>query len=974
MAETLDPARLPPQQFQQWLNTISAEPERPSAASALTFAPETQAAIDNASQLLNVTVPRDYVSPEGKRLGVRPGVFFNINDQAEGSTRFQMGLDSSRLNQFKYLVGKYGPDNVDINDDGRFILRNQPAEDGGVQDMFVNPPGLEGGDIAETASQAGPMVAGAVGALLGGRAVRGPGRGFLRGLSSILGMAAAQEGTGFVQDEMVRLMRGNELEVGDTAKERAKMALADAGLGLIFAGSAKAGSKLLEGALGIAQIETGNTATKVAQRALAEKTGVKMELSPGQASESKLLLRMEAMAGGQPGTAGTMDRILLTQQKAEDELRRVFLGLPRTMSDDDLKAILPQADLVGERGLQTLRKTGERLEGEAATAGREMAETGTAEAQRIAGVNLKQPPNITDVGATLRTKVTGDFTNFRSAMGARYETFLAQPEIGNRVVSGRAIAKDALDVERQMTPSATKQKQVIEYDQYGGPMERSVEQTERLDAFVESKVKGFIDELKGLGNAKVSVNDLKQIRTSIDNAIAEGVAIPGTDTARLSALRDVVEKNITQSLEGIDKRLLTEWQALKTDYKTGMERFNKVGVREMLVAEGEKGSIGNTALAGRVLGNGDQALDYYNAYKGFFGAGSAEFKALQDAARHDTLFGSLGEISGLVDGARLESRLRNVRPEIAHELFGADKQELFKIAELLKRAKGANVDAVQLDEIVRQGGLTASKLQGLVDAEEAVTRAYNNKLIAAAKRGVLDGEAIKPSEFVKRATRLDPKDANRVISELAGQPDLVQEIRQLGVEELWGRIQVGFADQKRISSALLDDALGNATQRQTWEALIGSDTVSSLGDLVKTLAKRDYQASTFTGAGRLSGGATMNQLFMRGEVGALPELAARALVGFLYSGPLKRSVTNLMTANEWPRLINGVVASTPFVEHLMTHYGTDGTQALMGYFRESIEPLQKRDLFIQHKLKDDAMDPAQLSPDEFKQWLGGAAQ
>lgn len=972
--KAFNPLTLDPGEFERFIDGISGT--QPAAATttdspaAQGLTPATLDALADASRQMG-QLRTDVVSDEGRKMGIRPDVFLDIRKGAPAGVRWQLGLDENQLNQFKLLNKIYGAGNVDLSEQGRFILRNQPTPSGGVEDVMVDPIGLEVGDVAQIGSQAIPMVAGAAAARFGLKGAERLNFGPVgKVLSAVTAMAAGQESAGAIQDTAVRWFRDDDINASEIAKHRASLAVMDVGLGLAFAGGAKVASKTIEGLLGLAQIPVGTTTTREAAKKLREQTGVKFPLTPGQESESsKVLLRLEAMAGERLGSGAALDRTIKVQRGAENELRRVFLDLPRTMSDDELKAALPQADVVGQKGLTRLGSEALRLEGDVAKARGAVELTGTFETQLKGGVSLASPLNATQVGKAARDRAVDDFGKFHDAMGVRYDQFLSRPEIQARTVPGDSLSKVVDRLEKELTPQALKQKPTGLTTVSGQPI--TTPELETLEAFVPSKVRSFIDTLKGLQGAEVAVRDLKQIRTSIDNAIKEGIAIPGTDVKQLVSLKKAVEGEIETSLGAMaDKSLLPEWKALSADYAKGMQRFDRVGIREMLVKEGERGSVGNTEIAESFVGNSPRALDNYNDLKSFFGANSPEFRGLQDAARQRILIGTLNEVTGYVDGATLRAKLRNVRPEVAEELFGANQQELHRIGEALSKAQG-KIDTEDLMRLGSSKSLTAAKIPQLVAAENERAIAYNNKLIRAAAKGLPDAETIQPSEFVRYATRMDPNDASKVMGILSDKPELVQEIRQLAVEDIWRRVQAGAVGRERVSSKLLQEALspeGKTVQERTWRIILGNDTVDALESLIKTTAGREFGATAYKTAGAIGAGMESPKLFMKGEVGAIPEIASRFIIGVLYSGPLKRSVTNLMTSNDRSRVLNAVIASTPFIESVMERFGSDGGFLIMNSLREMVEPQQERALAIEGKLPT-KFDPRTLSEEEYKRWL-----
>jgi len=885
--------------------------------------------------------------------GIRPGTDLNLEKGAPLGVRARLGLDQNQFEQFKLLVEQYGAENVDTSDDGRFLLRNQPAEGGGIEDLFVDPVGLDIGDVAEFSGELFPMISGIIAAKFGGKV----GATALRRAGSAIGaMAIGGQTVGALQDSIVRGYRPfSDVDVSDITLQRGKLALRDAAFGSLIAGAGKVATKMLEMPGLDVNLSMRNmpsrhrfeTATTRAADKLKAQTGIRFELSPAQASEHTLLARLESMVVGRVGAGSFVDRIRAVQNKAENELRRVALGMPRTITDDELMSLLPKADVTGQSVLSRLGTEALRLEGDIAKASQKIQRIGTQEAQQIARVNLATPFSTSQIGAAARKRAVGDFKAFKDRMRARYDAFLSNPAISERNIPANALASAAKKLEKELVPAVEKDvvKKSAVLDRFGNPTQTIKQQTERLESFTPAKVKSFLDELKGLQKGRVSVNDLKKIRTSIDDAVAEGVAIPGTDIHQLLVIKEAVNDSIETALAGMaDKTLLLQWKKLSEDFSAGMSRFDKIGIREMLVKQGERGSVGDAHIAESFLGKSANHLDQFNSFKAFFGNNSPEFQNMRELARKKILHGSLAERTDWIDGQLLRSKLSAdaLHPEIASELFGATKKELFRISDALSKAQG-KIGIDDLDKLAQSGTLTAKEIPALIAAEAARAEAYGNKLIKAAANGTIHAEKIKPSDFIRYLTNMDPDDSARIIGLLRDRPELLKSVSQLGVEDIWSKIRIRIDSGEQISQKLLKDVLGTETQQRTWQNIIGNDTVAALNTMVDLLASRE-KSTAFKGMGKLGGAMDLSNLFLRGEVGSLPDIAGRFLLGVLYSGPFKRAVTNLATSSDRGRFLNSVIASTPFIEAVIDQFGTDGAMPIMQVFREMIEPMQELEM------------------------------
>ncbi len=896
------------------------------ARNGLTFDSKTQTALDRASATLPKFDLGNYVSPEGQRMGIRPGHFLDIVTGAPGEVRRSLGLDSDTRNQFNALARVYGKENVSLSPEGRFIARNQlDPETGQIKDIMINPPGFDTGDLREMGAQAFPMLAGMTAAIASTAIPGGP---LARVLYAAGTSAVAQETVGAIQDAIVRKWRGDTVNATGIAKQRSLQALVDGAAAVTLAGVGKLGTKVLEAAAGFPFFtKVGSSATSEAAKTLETSQGVRYPLTPGQEAESNILLRGENILGSRPGSAGIMDTYMKRQQAAEQELRRRFHGLSPTMTDDELAALLPRSDLTGEAALRQLGVTAENLSDDVERAAQGVASTGTREVQSLAGVDLENPLSSTQSGANARLFVNTEFDTFHDTMQERYKEFLSRPEIRSRNVSGNELAAKARGVENEFVAKARK-----------GAV------TEPLETFVPPKFRAALEELKGLKGRTTSVNDLKIIRTSLDNNIKEGIAIPGTDVAQFQSLRKAVNDSISSALEGMDKlpsaykdtAPLTVWNKLNTDYASGMSRFDRMGIREMLVKEGEAGSLGNTEIAQRIMGNSATAIDRYNEYKAFFGADSPEFKALQQTAKEQVLGGSIKGGSPYINGARLASNLDNMHPLVAKELFGTSKDELYKIANVLEAAKGSKLDLKELTSAAQGKSLTAASVQNLIDAEEARTVAYNNTLIKAAAKGTLGAERIQPSTFASRVVKMDPGEASKVWSALSDRPELQKEVRALVVEDLWNDVQVGVLNNKRVSSALIEHALGDKAHQTTLGLILGEDTLNGFKQLADVTRSRDFAMGAFKGG--LAAQSDIQKLLFQSDAGEVKQLAARYLLGTLYSGPLRRSVVNVFTSQDRGKFLNALVASEPFLKGVVTRFGSDGAVPVVNALREMVEP------------------------------------
>lgn len=937
-----------------------AEPQELPAFEAPDFtAPATQAALDQSSSNLNL-----FTAPTVQQ-GARPGVALDRETGLPFLRQLALELHRRPVDKFRSLQRQYGDANVNLAPDGNFVVRNQLDPDTGRPKDFV----VERGGINKATFIAAlpEIVFGTIGARLGhagaGRLVSSK---LLQTVGSLIGMAGLGQTAGAAKDAAVRLFGGDPLEVGEIAKERAKDA------GIDFAFGAALGSTVKLTSRGISPFSNAGAAQaeeRAAVAALEQTAGETMPRTLGEMSGNKLLLRAEAQFSKQPGSSAAFEAV----QEAKDgfirRLQNRFLGLPTSTQPSGVAAALPGQEATGQKALGVLGSQALQLEGNVAKAAQAVSNVGTAEAQKIAGVSIPSRIDTTVLGAVQRRSVTRSFEAFKAKAAADYNTFLSKPEITERIVPIDDLAKEAASA-RAKLPSAKVTKEVPDVDSYGGATLTTKTVIERLDEFVAPKVRATLDRLSNLKGATTSINDLKQIRTSLDDAIAEGVSIPGTDVKQLFSIRDMVNKATRQGLEGLPngQNLLKEWDVLNASYRQGISRFDRTAIRQILVKPGESGAVMNTALVERTFGNSPGAKDVYDEYRKFWGPQSVEFRSLQLAIAEDALgAGALKPGTSTIDGKRLLANLNGMRREVAEEILGVKQDELRRIGEALGAAQG-KLDVSELAALAKSKTLTAEKLTELISAEGTRATAYKNRLVAAAAKGAIDTEKIQPAEFVRYMTKASEPEVRDVLARFQDQPELLQAIRSLAGEEFLASAGVGV----KLSPSAIQKTFGDRARQDVWRAMLGDDTYKTLQQFETALRPTEMATKQYQGMGQISASMQIMNVFGRGELPAVPGILTRTVISFIYTGPGRLLANNLITPGEAHRFVNGVIASEPFLSYLTDRFGMREAESAVDALGDAVSTAYKRNMQLRGQVPLEAgqrLNLRNMSKEEFDAYL-----
>jgi len=303
-------------------------------------------------------------------------------------------------------------------------------------------------------------------------------------------------------------------------------------------------------------------------------------------------------------------------------------------------------------------------------------------------------------------------------------------------------------------------------------------------------------------------------------------------------------------------------------------------------------------------------------------------------------------------------------PGVANEVFGAKSEQLQTIAKAMaagdsgelviskpweRRLAGVRLDPAQIQRAATAGDLTASKLMALINAEKSAGEMYRNRILKAIGAGTLSGDSIKPSEFIRYfSTQGEPREVNQVLGMLRDRPDLVENIRRKTVQDIFDRAYptAKAADNaamirgepRTLDARKLQDALGDRTQRERYQSILGADTYHLLEQISSLLAPRGAIDATFQSAGGIGAGMQLNSLFRGGVLKYADSFIHHWLTATVYTHPgLAKLVVNQAIPDfNTARVTRALISSTPVVEALYKDFGMKKAQDVMAQMNASI--------------------------------------
>lgn len=793
------------------------------------------------------------------------------------------------------------------------IVRVFDEATGTEKDVLADERRMTFRDFADLASAAPELI----GSLAGLRAGRVAGlTGKAKTALDIASTALGAQTFGAAADVLARQASDLPIRPTEIGETRLKMAGVDTALDV---GTLGAG-KVVKRGLDFARAPFGAHQTQVQRGALdavkniEAKTGIAIPLTPAEQTGSPSLSKLEAFSKQVSGGRGPL--IALEQQK-EERLRDVQEFMLGTKTSP-----LPSGEAVGKEAIQflqdkarTLERTGQRLTADTVDAANREVENILDAASLPERALLKR-----DIGTATRHKATAMREEFRKKSHDLYEEVWKLPGGRDRIFSSGPLVANAqkiLDSLPQTAPGTVSKE------------------------FVPSDVVGRLREITANPTARRSLLDLRQMRTDVSNAIAQGEAIPGVQTHYLSS----VEKMLTKEMERVtssipDGKLKAAWEAANNHYKTEVGKFHKIGIAELFRQGDVPGSVGDAQLVGRILGNSEQANDRYFTLKEFLGDKSREWKMLKRALVDDIYEASLDSVAGrTLDAGAFLKKVDGLDREIRKDLFGPAERSLRSSLNVLGVAEG-KINIADVEKLIDRKTPSFGLLQTAMAAEAKKDKEYKKSIMKLVTTGgELNEATVKPAEFVDRFMGLASKsEVEDALSMMASDPALVEKIRRKAIEKV-------FLDARRSPSAIdiakgLDqdptqmvsgksifDAIGKTPdQRNKLRALLGDEQFNLLVDYARVTAAGAERDRIGGLAGSLTQGGIINSLIQKGlKATTLEALAKYRIVAYAISNPAMRRLTaQTYSASDWPNLATSVIVSTPFLEELASDSSSSG--------------------------------------------------
>lgn len=863
----------------------------PPAPIATNIIPLTTAAVTerNAPPVIGDTRRRQ------QALGEQPGVPFH-EEGLPTWTDLMAKTRSTEDEKLRYLAAKFGAENVRLNSFKEPVVRIVNPDTGKPEDYPMNPHQLTLNSLTGLAKTA-PEIAGALlgealaPEIVGHKIITT----LLKAATAATGMEAggAAGQIGAETGSAIANQSTSNLDVSKPIAEHLANVpwdfIANLGLVGLVKGAQAAKGIGFPKALGGSGINIPNpvagtplvaparpefTAEGVAAaQRLQALTGINPELRPSETTGIPVMAMLEQYMERKPAGAQPMIAAGEKREAASKAIQNWMVD-PST---------LPTDEAVGKGALDALKQSVEpyQKDVELAKFAKEAVESrlpAMNEADRAAAAKIAQQQlekgqqslilskmrvadipekgvDLAPTGEALRSKAIAARDEFKAKVNALYDKFYNNPLAKAPIVSGDTL-KSSIDALRSDLPKVVRGSETIPID---------------------TPIRSRLDELSAkLENGKVSINDLKQIRTDLNDAIKTGEAIPGVKEGRLKATEAAVTGAITKGLAEIgDADLSAAWKNATTFYRDNVDKYTSKTLAPLFKEADQSASVGNAEFTKRIVTNPDA----YTGLREFYGLRSPEMGVLRETVKNKALSDSLTP-GGMVDGNVLVRQLKGLKdsnPQLFKDVFADKGNDLIAASDQLGEWQ-TKVPVEAVDKLLTASGKPAAntaylqgKIVALQTAQKRLNQEYQNQVIAKFIKGDAPLSELQPDKFVSSLPQAKLSDVKDIMARIESEaPDVAEQLRRKSVQNLLSearRVATPTDTMAKlkgepgdlISGIGLSNALGKGDQLEKYKVLLG-DLYEPLTDYAKVELLGEERSRIARGVGMLAPGSAMNAL------------------------------------------------------------------------------------------------------------------
>jgi hypothetical protein len=208
----------------------------------------------------------------------------------------------------------------------------------------------------------------------------------------------------------------------------------------------------------------------------------------------------------------------------------------------------------------------------------------------------------------------------------------------------------------------------------------------------------------------------------------------------------------------------------------------------------------------------------------------------------------------------------------------------------------------------------------------------------------LKGDSIKPTEFVNRVIfkkDTQPQDLQGIVGLLQDRPDVLEDIRRITFKKVLDNattVAPGTGKRTLVANDI-ESTLSDPQMVKRLQTALGSSTYEDLVRLKDFLKPGGIVQQAAKSAGGLSTGSQVAGLVERGALQYVDRAIKNFFIATVYTAAPVRALisNNVVGPQAQAKLVNYVIASTPFIEAVSKTFTEQEAKKVMVSMKESID-------------------------------------
>lgn len=827
------------------------------------------------------------------------------------------------------------------------------GEGGNRFDILVNPPGFNARDLLEVGAAAPELGGSAIGTGLGAAggaavgSIGGPIGAAIGGLvGAATGGATGAAVGGAAKDVVARSAEGLPINAGEIKEARSDEAVLNAAFDLGLGTGAKALRVLSPFATTPGKLQFN---AEKARQYFVKNWGVTekdLPMTPAERSGSKMLSKVEAFEGGQPGASTIVGRI---QSRGEETINKIFNAA--------VGGRIPEEDLSRDLVRNLKRDIARPVEEAVTQARQDLVNTGESELVNVidaftgtARVGRKE------AGDAARAEFKVKLENAETKVNDAYAKVRALPGGSGKMLPVKPLEDAANSILAELPTSLGAQSKKS-FDAYGNPIEKKVVTKEILQSGRPEGLVTFLNDMKKISTQKMSISELTTLKNAARDEIAKTEAVPQVKDRWFTLVSVAYDNALKQGSEDVGKSqgntaLRDALLEAREVYKKEKLPFDREGLHDLLRTEYEAGFQAPEQIVSRLF-SGGRAEHNYRVLQETLGANSPAFRKVKRSLLDGWMLDASDPLTKRISPDKLEASLmgfRTAHPEIYKDIIGSQEQSLFQITRSIKAAgkEISDIDPDEFAQLIRAKSATRNNVIRLMIAQKVRDSAFANQVINGLKSGGDFEES--PVKFV-RALHNSDIHSDQIKSVLGTlKPDQVEALRTAELYRILdkaGEFKSDYAPmfvegvQGPVSPKGLMKALGSAgsAERARTELLLGPNYEELVKNAISLQAPREIKNTVFKGAGSIAGNTMIAQL-AKHPLKYATSFATKMFTAVFYTSRIGEGIllNKAFTPKETTALANSLIASQPFIERVVDVVGDeDAAYSIVNDLKRSID-------------------------------------